>query len=191
MLSYTGQFFDWRSNAACTDADADLFFSEEPAEQEQAKAICAGCPCRAECLATAMLREDEWGVWGGMTPIERSRHGRTWRRRMGGSDHVKALRDRTGITKDATRFISVTERRNCARLAAARDCRSRLISRTDLPRQEQYIQIMDMIIENPTVDSSLLAERVGLSKTWFNSRKREAFAACGVTESMYEWGASA
>ena len=45
--------------------DADLWFAETPADLEQAKALCAGCPVRARCLAVALEREEPWGVWGG------------------------------------------------------------------------------------------------------------------------------
>lgn len=46
-------------------ADADLWFADTPAELEQAKAFCAGCPVRAACLAGALRRGEPWGVWGG------------------------------------------------------------------------------------------------------------------------------
>lgn len=49
----------------CRSGDADLWFAEAPAELEQAKASCARCPIRAECLAGAVAREEPWGVWGG------------------------------------------------------------------------------------------------------------------------------
>ncbi|MCA1672680.1 MAG: WhiB family transcriptional regulator, partial [Actinobacteria bacterium] len=26
---------------------------------------CAGCPLKAECLASALSRQEPWGVWGG------------------------------------------------------------------------------------------------------------------------------
>lgn len=45
--------------------DADMWFAEAPAELEQAKALCAGCPIRVECLEGAKRREEPWGVWGG------------------------------------------------------------------------------------------------------------------------------
>jgi hypothetical protein len=35
-----------------------------------AKAICKGCPLREPCLREAMAG-DYWGVWGGMTRLER------------------------------------------------------------------------------------------------------------------------
>ena len=45
--------------------DPDLWFATDPADLERAKAACAGCPIRAECLAAALRRGEPWGVWGG------------------------------------------------------------------------------------------------------------------------------
>lgn len=49
----------------CRSDDADLWFAEAPAELERAKALCARCPIRAECLDGAVRRGEPWGVWGG------------------------------------------------------------------------------------------------------------------------------
>ena len=49
----------------CRSGDADLWFAEAPAELERAKALCAACPIKAECLAGALERAEPWGVWGG------------------------------------------------------------------------------------------------------------------------------
>src|SRR5699024_10041613 len=50
----------------CHDAEAaDLFFSERPADLEQAKTLCAGCPLIDECRQGALDRAEPWGVWGG------------------------------------------------------------------------------------------------------------------------------
>jgi WhiB family redox-sensing transcriptional regulator len=49
----------------CRSGDADLWFAEAPRELERAKALCATCPVRVECLAGALAREEPWGVWGG------------------------------------------------------------------------------------------------------------------------------
>jgi WhiB family redox-sensing transcriptional regulator len=66
----------WRSLAACQSADPDLFFPISPsgpsgAQVAQAKAICAGCPVRQECLAFALRTQQVYGVWGGLTEQER------------------------------------------------------------------------------------------------------------------------
>lgn len=65
----------WRDRAACRDLDTELFFpigTTGPAldQAEQAKAVCAGCPVRAECLAWA-LDSGQDGIWGGLTEDQR------------------------------------------------------------------------------------------------------------------------
>ncbi|MFE1272143.1 WhiB family transcriptional regulator [Streptomyces sp. NPDC058758] len=60
----------WMSAGLCRAADADDLFVEGAA-QNRAKALCGGCPVRAECLAYALDGRIEHGVWGGMTERER------------------------------------------------------------------------------------------------------------------------
>ncbi len=64
---------DWFDDAACRDADTDVFFPKSDADAEAAKAICAVCPVREECLEFAVETRPSDGVWGGLTPIERHR----------------------------------------------------------------------------------------------------------------------
>lgn len=49
----------------CQQGEPDLWFAEVPAELERAKALCADCPVRTQCLAAAVERAEPWGVWGG------------------------------------------------------------------------------------------------------------------------------
>ncbi len=53
------------SELPCRNADPELYFAESPSDVEIAKAMCLGCPVRAECLAGALERREPWGVWGG------------------------------------------------------------------------------------------------------------------------------
>ena len=69
---------NWRDEAACRDADTDLFFgpaaefvTARQQREAEAKAICAGCPVRLECLAYALDSGEAYGVWGGATEDER------------------------------------------------------------------------------------------------------------------------
>jgi WhiB family transcriptional regulator, redox-sensing transcriptional regulator len=66
----------WRSMAACRSADPELFFpisssGQSMAQEAEAKAICAECPVRRECLAFALRTHQAHGVWGGMSEQER------------------------------------------------------------------------------------------------------------------------
>jgi WhiB family transcriptional regulator, redox-sensing transcriptional regulator len=49
----------------CQRGHGGLWFSELPAELEQAKAHCQQCPLRTACLAGALERAEPCGVWGG------------------------------------------------------------------------------------------------------------------------------
>ncbi|MGH3874082.1 MAG: WhiB family transcriptional regulator [Pseudonocardiaceae bacterium] len=49
----------------CRSHDPDLWFAEKPVELERAKQLCTGCPVKAACLNSALLRQEPWGVWGG------------------------------------------------------------------------------------------------------------------------------
>ena len=69
---------NWRDEAACRDADPDLFFpigSTGPALRQivEAKRICRTCPVQARCLAWALHNGITDGVWGGTTEDERRR----------------------------------------------------------------------------------------------------------------------
>ncbi|WP_344781288.1 WhiB family transcriptional regulator [Gordonia caeni] len=54
-----------RIELPCQSGDADLWFAEEPADLEAAKALCRECPLQQPCLAEAIDRGEPWGVWGG------------------------------------------------------------------------------------------------------------------------------
>lgn len=47
----------------------DKWFSEDPKKVASAKADCNACPARTECAELG--ENEEFGVWGGMTPDER------------------------------------------------------------------------------------------------------------------------
>jgi WhiB family transcriptional regulator, redox-sensing transcriptional regulator len=61
---------NWTTRAACRGTDPDALFVQGAA-QNRAKAVCLGCPVRAECLADALDNRVEFGVWGGLTERER------------------------------------------------------------------------------------------------------------------------
>jgi WhiB family transcriptional regulator, redox-sensing transcriptional regulator len=66
----------WWSRAACKSADPDLFFpisgsGPALAQAQRAKAVCAACQVRGDCLRYALGAGTLHGVWGGMTEEER------------------------------------------------------------------------------------------------------------------------
>ena len=77
---------DWRSVAACREADPDLFFpvgSTGPAlrQIEAAKDVCRACPALEPCLEFALRTGQDAGVWGATSEDERRAIRRSRRRR--------------------------------------------------------------------------------------------------------------
>jgi WhiB family redox-sensing transcriptional regulator len=70
---------EWRDRAACLPFPAILFFgmddNESPVERHarelEAKSICQNCVVRDECLAYALATRESYGIWGGLTELER------------------------------------------------------------------------------------------------------------------------
>ncbi len=61
----------WVVFAACRDADPDLFFPTDKAQEQAALALCAMCPVRSECLRYALDAREHFGVWGGRSEKQR------------------------------------------------------------------------------------------------------------------------
>lgn len=70
---------DWRLLAACRSLDPGRFFSPDVFETKQerdereasAKRVCAACPVREQCLDYAIRAGERYGIWGGLTELER------------------------------------------------------------------------------------------------------------------------
>lgn len=67
---------DWRDLAACRDEDPELFFPVSElgpgaSQAARAKAVCARCPVRAQCLEYAVDNGLDHGIFGGTTESER------------------------------------------------------------------------------------------------------------------------
>ncbi len=79
---------EWVEHAACSTTSPDLFFPERGASTREAKAVCAGCPVRVDCLEYALEAGEKFGVWGGKSEKERRtlrRHRLAERRAIGGA----------------------------------------------------------------------------------------------------------
>ena len=115
---------NWK-RARCNDGNGTLthlFFSEDLIDIARAKAICSKCSLAVACLATALEREEPWGVWGGQllvngsdrrpqaqtgptteTPPARSGGGRgTASTALRRQDRLRARSRRAGATHAAT-----------------------------------------------------------------------------------------
>ena len=92
-LAVTANDQRWRGRAVCKPGsgyDSEIWFpppvrpystreearaatAERIAHENRAKALCATCPVRVECLEYADDNDEREGIWGGLTPTERGK----------------------------------------------------------------------------------------------------------------------
>ena len=84
----TESSWSWQLQAKCRGQSPEMFFPEEHTgtgrrrEELAAKRICGQCPVLNECRDHALRTPELHGIWGAMTPRERSQV-RTIRLRAG------------------------------------------------------------------------------------------------------------
>lgn len=69
----------WQDRAACKGMEPTIFFGPEHTEvvkekrdrEEQAKAVCRTCAVQQECLEHALESKEAYGIWGGLSELER------------------------------------------------------------------------------------------------------------------------
>jgi len=89
---------DWPGQATCVSVDPELWFPSEGGRTSRAVLeICAACPVRASCLATAVVNVED-GIWGGVQAVPRSQaRARIWR----GADPLVVLDELLGQAAEA------------------------------------------------------------------------------------------
>ncbi len=63
----------WQRDALCAQTDPEAFFPEKGGSTREAKAVCASCEVRAQCLEYALANDERFGIWGGLSERERRR----------------------------------------------------------------------------------------------------------------------
>jgi WhiB family redox-sensing transcriptional regulator len=74
-------FIDDEGDDVFDDGTVFESYGDTDEHYAEAKAICAECPIREECLDYAMEHRIRYGLFGGLTPIERRRIERRDRRK--------------------------------------------------------------------------------------------------------------
>ena len=64
---------EWQEQALCAQTDPEAFFPEKGGSTREAKRICQACAVRDECLEDALLNDERFGIWGGLSERERRR----------------------------------------------------------------------------------------------------------------------
>ncbi|MGC5258403.1 WhiB family transcriptional regulator [Gordonia sp. DT218] len=62
---------EWMRYGPCASTDPEAFFPEKGESTRAAKAVCARCDFRDQCLQFALDNGERFGVWGGLSERER------------------------------------------------------------------------------------------------------------------------
>jgi WhiB family redox-sensing transcriptional regulator len=72
---------DWQHRGSCRGTDTDMFFSPDgergharARREHAAKQICQDCPVLTECRTHAVTAAEPYGIWGGLSETDRTRH---------------------------------------------------------------------------------------------------------------------
>lgn len=61
----------WQERALCAQTDPEAFFPEKGGSTREAKKVCQTCEVRNECLEAALMNDERFGIWGGLSERER------------------------------------------------------------------------------------------------------------------------
>ena len=65
---------EWVKQGVCRTSGVNMYPSEgDERGTKDARAQCASCPVTRQCLTEALRNGERFGMWGGMTPGERTR----------------------------------------------------------------------------------------------------------------------
>lgn len=102
----------WQKQAACRDANPELFFHPEgergPVRRKRdadALAICSVCPVIAACREDALTSRVAYGVWGGLTEGDREE---IWKRRGKTAKTAAAIPAPSEAPAPAPRLVTTT-----------------------------------------------------------------------------------
>ena len=74
-------YMSWQDSGLCAQSDPELFFEEvQGSDNPEARAVCRNCPVMVQCLQFALDNEEEFGIWGGLTPRGRNRFRKKYKR---------------------------------------------------------------------------------------------------------------
>ena len=71
LLEPEGEELGWQDRALCAQTDPEAFFPEKGGSTREAKKVCLTCEVRDDCLESALMNDERFGIWGGLSERER------------------------------------------------------------------------------------------------------------------------
>jgi len=71
LLDADAEDAGWQERALCAQTDPEAFFPEKGGSTREAKKVCLTCEVRGDCLEYALMNDERFGIWGGLSERER------------------------------------------------------------------------------------------------------------------------
>ena len=71
LLEPEGEELGWQNRTLCAQTDPEAFFPEKGGSTREAKKVCLTCEVRDDCLESALMNDERFGIWGGLSERER------------------------------------------------------------------------------------------------------------------------
>ena len=71
LLDADAEEAGWQERALCAQTDPEAFFPEKGGSTREAKKVCLTCEVRDDCLESALMNDERFGIWGGLSERER------------------------------------------------------------------------------------------------------------------------
>ena len=71
LLDADAEEAGWQERALCAQTDPESFFPEKGGSTREAKKVCLTCDVRGDCLEYALMNDERFGIWGGLSERER------------------------------------------------------------------------------------------------------------------------
>ncbi|GAB2885139.1 WhiB family transcriptional regulator [Myroides odoratimimus subsp. xuanwuensis] len=71
LLDGDAEELGWQDRALCAQTDPEAFFPEKGGSTREAKKVCLTCEVRDDCLEYALMNDERFGIWGGLSERER------------------------------------------------------------------------------------------------------------------------
>jgi WhiB family transcriptional regulator, redox-sensing transcriptional regulator len=71
LLEPESEEASWQDRALCAQTDPEAFFPEKGGSTREAKKVCLTCEVKQECLEYALMNDERFGIWGGLSERER------------------------------------------------------------------------------------------------------------------------
>ena len=62
---------EWMHWANCRGTDPEAFVPDKGESSDLAKRVCGNCAVESECLEWALVNDERFGVWGGLSERQR------------------------------------------------------------------------------------------------------------------------